>query len=555
MQNSQSWEKLLVRGTLIDTMSETIYEAIERRILVIDGAMGTMLQRHKLTESDYRGERFAGHPIDLKNNNEALNFTRPDLIYDVHKAYFDAGADIIETNTFNANAVAMLDFDMVPLVREMNLEAAKIARQAADAVMQADPTRTCYVAGALGPCTRSASVVVNADKPAFRNVTFDELYAAYKEQAQALLDGGVDLLLCETTFDTLNLKAALLAIQELFDAGARRVPLSASLTITDIAGGNLSGQNLAAMWHSIRHAPLFSVGLNCALGPKEMRPFIAELSQSADVFVSAYPNAGLPDPLSETGFPETPETLAPQLREWAESGYLNIVGGCCGTTPAHIRAIADAVKDLPPRPVPKANEWMKLSGTEPFTRFRPDTNFVNIGERCNVAGSPKFAKLVREGQFEEALTIARQQVVNGAQVLDICFDDGLLDGETCMTHFVNLIQAEPDIHRVPLMIDSSKWEIIEAGLQMLCRQAHREQYLAQGQRRRRGKVYRASPQGTRVRRGGCCDGVRRGTGQADTYERKIAVCERLVPASRGQGQFPAGGYYLRPERSHGRNRH
>ncbi|MBC8143822.1 MAG: homocysteine S-methyltransferase family protein, partial [Armatimonadetes bacterium] len=286
-------------------MYQPITDAITSRILVIDGAMGTMLQRHKLTESDYRGERFAAHPLDLKNNNEALNFTRPDLIAGVHKSYLDAGADIIETNTFNANAVAMADYDLVPLVREMNLLAVQIARGAVDAANAADPTKTRYVAGALGPCTRSASVVVNADKPEYRNVTFDELYAAYREQAQALLDGGVDLLLCETTFDTLNLKAALLAIQELFDEQpARRVPLSVSLTITDNAGGNLSGQNLAAMWHSIRHAPLFSVGLNCALGPKEMRPFIAELSDAANVNVSAYPNAGLPDPLSETGFPE-----------------------------------------------------------------------------------------------------------------------------------------------------------------------------------------------------------------------------------------------------------
>ncbi|MBC7808015.1 MAG: methionine synthase, partial [Akkermansiaceae bacterium] len=512
---------------------QTIQDAIKSRILVIDGAMGTMLQRHKLTESDYRGERFAGHPIDLKNNNEALNFTRPDLIYGVHKSYLDAGADIIETNTFNANAIAMADFDMVDIVREMNLEAVKIARRAADDVMSTDPSRTCFVAGALGPCTRSASVVVNADKPEFRNVTFDELYAAYKEQAQALLDGGADFLLCETTFDTLNLKAALLAIQELFDEGARRVPLSASLTITDIAGGNLSGQNLAAMWHSIRHAPLFSVGLNCALGPKEMRPFIAELSASANTFVSAYPNAGLPDPLSETGFPETPESLAPKLREWAESGYLNIVGGCCGTTPDHIRAIADAVKGIPPRPVPKTNEWMKLSGTEPFT-LRPETNFVNIGERCNVAGSPKFAKLVRDGKFEEALSIARQQVENGAQVLDICFDDGLLDGAACMTHFLNLIQGEPDIHKVPLVVDSSNWSIIEAGLKCCVGKP-----IVNSISLKDGEdifIQRAR----KVKESGAAAVVMAfdEVAQADTYERKIAVCERAYRILVDQVGFP-----------------
>ncbi len=440
-----------------------IRELLRERILILDGATGTMIQQYKLEEADYRGERFRDFPVDLKNNNEALLLTRPDIIATVHQQYLDAGADIIETNTFNANGVSMADFEMAHLVREMNLEAARIARAAADAATALNPDKPRYVAGALGPCTRSASVVVDADNPAFRNVTFDALRDSYYEQAKALLDGGVDLLLCETTFDTLNLKAALFAITQLFDEGERQVPLMASLTITDLAGGNLSGQNLEAMWNSVRHAPLLSVGLNCALGPDLMRPFIQELSGLSDVFVSAYPNAGLPNPLSETGFDLTPEDMAPMLQEWASEGWLNIVGGCCGTTPAHIRAISDAVKDLPPRAKPQTESHLRLSGTEAFT-LRPDANFVNIGERTNVTGSPKFAKLILANDYEAALTVAQQQVDSGAQVIDINFDEGMLDGKAAMGTFLNLIQGEPNINRVPLMIDSSKWEVIEEGL-------------------------------------------------------------------------------------------
>ena len=512
----------------------SIEHEIQQRILILDGSMGVLLQSKGFTEEDYRGERFKDHPSDVKNNTDLLNLTQPASVKAAHASYLEAGADILETNTFNANAIAQADFAMTAVVRDMNIAGARLALEAVREYREKNPTSSPrFVAGALGPCTRSASVVVDADRPAYRNVTFDELRDAYYEQAKALIEGGVDFLLVETTFDTLNLKAALVAIQQLFAEGGRQVPLSASLTITDIAGGNLSGQNLAAMWHSIRHAPLFSVGLNCALGPKEMRPFIAELSHSAETFVSAYPNAGLPDPLSATGFPETPESLAPQLKEWAEQGYLNIVGGCCGTTPAHIRAIAEAVKGLPPRPVPKLEPWMRLSGTEPFT-LRPETNFVNIGERCNVAGSPKFAKLVREGKFEEALTVARQQVEGGAQVLDICFDDGMLDGQTCMTHFLNLIQAEPDIHRVPLMVDSSKWEIIEAGLKCcvgkpivnsISLKEGEEKFIAQAKK---------------VREYGAAVVVMAfdEEGQADTFARKTAVCERHYKILTEQVGFP-----------------
>ena len=368
---------------------------LKERILILDGAMGTMIQRYKFEEPDYRAERFKDHPIDLKNNNEALMLVRPDVIEDIHRAYLEAGADIIETNTFNANRVSMVDFGMEDLAVEMNLTAAQIARRAADAYSTPDKPR--FVAGALGPQTRSATVMVDPDHPERRNVTFDELRDGYYEQAKALLDGGVDLLLCETTFDTLNLKAALFAIQQLFDDGGRVVPLMASLTLTDLAGGNLSGQNVAAMWNSISHVPLLSVGLNCAFGPDLMRPFMEELSQIAPVYLSAYPNAGLPDPLSETGFSFTVADMVPAIREWAENGWLNIVGGCCGTTADHSSApIAEALKDCPPRRLPRDRAAdTRLNGTQPFT-WRPEVNFVNVGERSNITGSPQFKKLILE---------------------------------------------------------------------------------------------------------------------------------------------------------------
>jgi 5-methyltetrahydrofolate--homocysteine methyltransferase len=505
------------------------------RILIIDGAMGTMIQRYGFQEADYRGERFKDFPHDLKNNNEALMLVRPDVIEAIHGEYLDAGADIIETNTFNATTISMADFGMEDLAYEMNVTAAQIARRAVDKAMERDPSRPRWVAGALGPQTRSATVIIDPERPALRNVTFDQLRQAYYEQAKALLEGGADLLLCETTFDTLNLKAALYAIQELFADGAREVPVMASLTITDLAGGNLSGQSLEAMWYSIRHAPLLSVGLNCALGPKEMRPFIQELSDNADIFVSAYPNAGLPDPLSPTGFPETPETLAPQLREWAEQGWLNVVGGCCGTTPDHIRAIAEAVKDLPPRPIPELPKFERLSGTQPFV-IRPETNFVNIGERCNVAGSSKFLKLIQDEKFEAALTVAQEQVDNGAQVLDICFDDqGMLDREACMTTFLNLIQGEPGINKVPIMVDSSRFEVIEAGLKCTVGKGIANSISLKGGEEefiRQAKI---------VRQYGAAVVVMAfdEQGQADNYERRVEVCSRAYKILTEQVGFPA----------------
>ena len=510
-----------------------ITELLQQRILILDGAMGTMVQRHKFTEEHYRGDRFQQHPIDLKNSNEALMLVRPDVIEDIHYEYLMAGADIVETNTFSANAISQADFGMTDLVREMNLVACEVAHRAVARVKVNDPERQCFVAGALGPQTRSATVMVNSDKPAERNVTWDELVAGYYEQAEALMDGGADLLLCETTFDTLNLKAALFAIQTLFENKGRSLPLMASLTITDLAGGNLSGQNLEAMWNSISHVPLLSVGLNCALGPDLMRPFIQELSQIAPVYLSAYPNAGLPDPMSETGFPETPESLAPQLEDWAKNGWLNIVGGCCGTTPAHIKAIADAVRPYAPRAVPAIAPLTRLCGTQAFA-IRPETNFVNVGERTNITGSPAFKKLILAGDYEAALTVAQQQVDNGAQILDINMDEGMLDGVQAMTHFLTLIQGEPGINPVPIMVDSSKWDVLEAGLKCLPGKGIVNSIsLKNGEDEfvRYAKL---------VRRYGAAVVVMAfdEQGQADSIDRKVEICTRAYNILTQQVGFP-----------------
>ena len=441
-----------------------LLDALGQRILVIDGAMGTMVQARGLGEADYRGERFARHPRDLKGNHELLNLTRPDVVEAVHREYLAAGADIIETNTFTATRIAQSDYGTEALAHEINLAAARAARRAADAVMGEEPGRVCWVAGALGPTNKTASLSRDVADPGARGVTFDELEAAYHEQALGLLDGGVDLLLVETAFDTLNAKAALFAIERAFDTRGLRRPVMASVTITDRSGRNLSGQTPEAFWISVSHAPLLSVGINCALGPKEMRGHLQELARVAPVWTSAYPNAGLPNAFG--GFDETPESMARELGEWARAGLLNLVGGCCGTTPAHIRAIAEAVRGLPPRPRPDVPRLTRLSGLEPLV-IRPDSNFVNVGERTNVTGSPRFSRLVRAGQFEEALVIARQQVEGGAQLLDVNMDEGMLDSVAAMRRFLSLLAAEPDIARVPVMVDSSRFEVIEAGLKCL----------------------------------------------------------------------------------------
>ena len=445
----------------IDVMSTSFEKALKERILVIDGSMGVLLQLKVRTEEAYRGERFANHHKDLRNNTEALLLHSPDYIQDVHEQYLAAGADIIETCTFTANSIAQEDYDLSQYVREMNLEAARIAREAVNKFTTDEHPR--WVAGGIGPCNRSASVIIDASRPELRGVSFDQLRDSYREQAQALIDGGVDLLLIETTFDTLNLKAALFAIDELFADGTRRVPVIASLFI-DQAGGNLSGQTVEAVWNSIRHFPLTAIGANCSLGPDLLSPFIAELHRIVDIPIIVYPNAGLPNPLAPTGYDMGPERMAELVEPWIENRWINIIGGCCGTTPRHIEKLVEAVSGRPGRVAPVIDKTLRLSGTYPFN-VTDDTNFINIGERCNVAGSLKFKRLIQQGNFDAALAIALEQVDNGAQLLDICFDgDGLSDSAALMTRFMNLIHGEPAIHKVPLVIDSSDFDVLIAGL-------------------------------------------------------------------------------------------
>src|SRR5947209_12388935 len=439
-------------------------QLLQTRIAILDGAMGTMIQAQRLDESGFRGRQFADHPSDLKGCNDLLCITRPELVEAIHRQYLEAGADIIETNTFNSTSISMADYKLERLVYDLNLAGARVARRAVEKVMGADPARPRFVAGAIGPTNRTASMSPNVNNPAFRAITVDQLVEAYTEQISGLMDGGVDLLLCETVFDTLNLKAALFAIDQYFEAKGRRAPVMVSVTITDRSGRTLSGQTVEAFWNSIAHIPLLSVGINCALGPKQMRPYIEELSQIAPVYISCYPNAGLPNAFG--GFDETPESMAGDLHEFAANGWLNIVGGCCGTTPAHIKAIAEAVRGVKPHVLSKPEPYSRFSGLEPLV-IRPDTNFVNIGERTNVTGSPKFAELIRKGDYEKALAIARQQVEGGAQMVDVNMDEAMLDSEKEMTTFLNALGSEPDIARVPVLVDSSKWSVIEAGLKCL----------------------------------------------------------------------------------------
>src|SRR4030088_174970 len=504
---------------LPQSSSFDISDALAQRILILDGAMGTMVQRFHLREENYRGDRFRDHPIGLKNNNDVLNLTQPQIIEQIHREYLAAGADIIETNTFNATAISQEDFGLQKLVAEMNRTAAELAKAAVAECMAVDPSRRRYVAGSIGPLSRTLSISRDVNDPGKREVTWQQVKDAYGEQAQALLEGGVDLLLVETTFDTLNLKAALFAIEEVFTNVGYRVPLMASGTITDASGRTLTGQTTEAFWLSISHAPLLSVGLNCALGPKELRPYIEELARIAPIYVSCYPNAGLPDPLSPTGFPETPESLAPQLKEWAELGWLNVVGGCCGTTPAHIEALAKLVTGLPPRRLSQPERTTELSGLEPY-KF--DLGFTVIGERTNITGSPKFSKLILAGDFDGALAVARQQVEGGANVIDVNMDEGMIDSEASMVKFLNLVAAEPDISRVPIMIDSSRWSVIEAGLQSIQGKGIVNSIsLKEGEEKFRIHA-------ELVRRYGAAVVVMAfdEKGQADTFERKIEICAR-----------------------------
>ncbi|MEY2719423.1 MAG: hypothetical protein RLZZ273_789, partial [Bacteroidota bacterium] len=427
--------------------------------------MGTMIQRLKLTEEDYRGKRFAEHPTSLKGNNDLLVLTQPEAIRDIHLAYLQAGADILETNTFSSTPIGQAEYGLAHLAREISREGARIACQAAQEMMRRDPSRPRFVAGSIGPTTKMLSMSPDVNNPGFRAVSFNDMKSSFREQMLGLLEGGVDAILIETITDTLNAKAAIKAYAELADELAVSVPVMISGTITDMSGRTLSGQTPAAFWTSISHTRnLLSVGLNCALGSNMMRPFIQEIANTASAYVSLYPNAGLPNAMG--GYDESAEYMAEQAREYAQAGFVNILGGCCGTTPEHIAAIAEAVADVTPRVVPGQTQFMRLSGLE-MLEVRPETNFVNVGERTNVTGSRAFAKLIQQGAYEKALDVARQQVEHGAQIIDINMDEGLLDSETVMMEFLNLIAAEPDISRVPIMIDSSKWTVLESGLQCI----------------------------------------------------------------------------------------
>ena len=436
-----------------------IEKILKERILVLDGAMGTMIQRYSLDEKDFRGERFINHKCDLKGNNDLLSITRPDIIQAIHKEYLNAGADIIETNTFSSTSIAQEDYDLSDIVYELNFESAKIAREVADLLSTEQKPR--FVAGSIGPTNRTASISPDVENPAFRQISFDQLKDAYFEQTKGLVDGGVDIILVETVFDTLNCKAALFAIEDVFDDIGKRLPIMVSGTITDESGRTLSGQTAEAFLNSISHIPLLSIGFNCALGAKAMRPYIKELSDKSPFYVCAFPNAGLPNEMGE--YDESPQAMAEQIEDFMQSNLVNIIGGCCGTTPKHIQAFEDITSKYSPRVKPKKKQAMRLSGLEAVT-ISKESNFANIGERTNVMGSIKFKRLIKEDDFEEALSVALDQVDGGAQAIDVNMDDGMLDGKECMVHFLNLIASDPDISRVPIMVDSSKWEIIEEGL-------------------------------------------------------------------------------------------
>jgi 5-methyltetrahydrofolate--homocysteine methyltransferase len=492
-----------------------IKDLFKEKILVLDGAMGTMVQSYNPTEDDFRGDRLKDHGKDLKGNNDLLCLTRPDVVGEIHKAYFDAGADIVETNTFNANAISQLDYGTEALSYEINLEAAKIAKSVAKSY--SDKPR--FVAGALGPTNRTGSLSPDVNNPGFRNTAFDELKTAYFDQAKGLLDGDVDLFLVETVFDTLNCKAALYAIRELLEERNSDIPIFVSGTITDASGRTLSGQTVEAFWHSIRHGDLLAVGLNCALGAEQMRPWLSELSTAADINVFAYPNAGLPNEFGE--YDQSPEAMAEVVKEFAEGGLVNMVGGCCGTTPSHIKAIADAVQDINPRQIPIIDPLTKLSGLEPVT-IRPESNFINVGERTNVTGSAKFRRLIKEDDYEEALSVARQQIENGAQIIDVNMDEGLLDSEQAMETFLRLIAAEPDIAKVPIMVDSSKWTVLEVGLKNLQGKGIVNSIsMKEGEDEfiRQAKI---------IKKYGAAVIVMAfdEEGQADSYERKVEICTR-----------------------------
>jgi 5-methyltetrahydrofolate--homocysteine methyltransferase len=506
-------------------------DALKKRILIIDGAMGTMIQRYKLQESDYRGTRFKEHPHDVKGNNDLLVLTQPQIIQEIHRQYLAAGADILETNTFNAQSISMADYHMEDLAYELNVAGARLAREVADEFEKKNPAKPRFVAGVIGPTNRTASISPDVNNPGYRNVNFDSLVTAYTESVRGLIDGGADIILIETVFDTLNAKAAIFAVKQFFAAQGCSLPIMISGTITDRSGRTLTGQTAEAFWYSMMHADPVSIGFNCALGAADMRQHIDDVSRVANTYISTHPNAGLPNEFG--GYDETPEDMAKILREFAESGLINLVGGCCGTTPEHIKAIAAAVEGLPPRRPPEVERTLRLSGLEPFV-IRPETNFVNIGERCNVTGSRKFLRLVKDGKLDEALDVAKQQVENGAQMLDVNLDEGLLDAEVLMPQFLNLMASEPDISKVPFVIDSSKWKVIEAGLKCvqgkcvvnsISMKEGEEAFIEQA---RKARLYGAAVIVMAFDT----------NGQADTLERRLDICSRSYKILTEQVGFP-----------------
>ena len=503
---------------------------LRQRILIIDGAMGTMIQGYKLEEADFRGARFEGHPSSLKGNNDLLVITQPQIIEEIHNKYLEAGADIIETNSFNANFISQGDYGLEEIVYELNVAAAQVARRAADKWSTPDKPR--FVAGAMGPTTKTLTPI-KVDNAVRDELTFDHMVEIFYDQIRGLIDGGADILLPETSIDTLMMKAQLFAIEKYFEDTGKRVPVFASNSIFNKDGRTLSGQTLEAFWLSISHAPLFCVGLNCGMAPTELRSYVEELSQIAPVYTHAYLNAGLPNPLADSGYDWSPQQSAEALGDFARNGWLNIIGGCCGTTPSHIKAIADIVKDCPPRAIPEVEKLSRFSGLEPLT-IRPESNFQMVGERTNVTGSPKFKRLVVEGNLNEAIEVARQQVESGANIIDINFDEGLLDGEELMATFLNLIAGEPDIARVPVMIDSSKWSVIESGLQ--CTQGKsivNSISLKEGE-----DLFKANARLVRKYGAGAVVMAFDESGQADSLERRIEICSRAYKILVEECAFP-----------------
>ena len=508
-----------------------IEQELQKRILIIDGAMGTMIQRYQLEEEDFRGERFRDHHSDLKGNNDLLNITRPDIIKAIHAEYLDAGADIIETNTFSTQRISLADYHLEELAYELSYEGARLAREVADEYNLKTPEKPRFVAGAIGPTNRTASLSPDVNDPGYRAVRFDDLEAAYYDQVRGLVDGGSDVLLVETIFDTLNAKAALFAINRYASFTGIKLPIMISGTITDASGRTLSGQTVEAFWNSIRHANLLSVGLNCALGAKDMRPHLEELSQKADVYISAYPNAGLPNEFG--AYDEVPHETAHLVEDFLQAGFVNIVGGCCGTTPEHIKCIAEKAAKYPPRQKPVIEPFMRLSGLEAVT-ITPESIFVNIGERTNITGSPKFSKLILAENYEEALTVARQQVEGGAQIIDINMDEGMIDSEAVMVKFLNLVASEPDIAKLPIMVDSSKWTVIEAGLKCLQGKGIVNSIsLKEGEEKFKEYARKIMNYGAAAVVMAFDE-----NGQADSYERRIEICKRSYDILVDELDFP-----------------